>query len=122
MTIKQLLTTPPMLAVEDPTKPYEVITDALGLGIGAVLLQRDENGDPRVIAYESKAFASKGDAVKSQFDGEGNKTNRLDGLDEAAIEDASGKQELAALIHALKIWRCNLEGAEFTVYRRTGNY
>ena len=32
------------------------------------------------------------------------------------MEDASGKQELTALIHALKVWRCYLEGAEFTVY------
>ena len=100
--------------MEDPGKPYEVITDASGMGIGAVLLQRDENGDPRVIAYESKAFASKSAAVKSQFDENGNTTHRPDGLEEAALEDASGKQELAALIHALKIWRCNLEGAEFT--------
>ena len=45
-TIKGSLTTPPVLAVEDPGKPYEVITDASGMGIGAVLLQRDENGDP----------------------------------------------------------------------------
>ena len=114
--VKALLSSPPVLAIEDPNKPYEVITDASGLGIGAVLLQRDENGDPRVIAYESKAFSSKGKAVKAQFDEAGNTGLRPDGLDEAALEDASGKQELAALIHALKIWRCNLEGAEFTVY------
>ena len=114
--VKALLTSPPVLAIEDPSKPYEVITDASGLGIGAVLLQRDDNGDPRVIAYESKAFSSKGKAVKAQFDETGNTGHRPEGLDEAALEDASGKQELAALIHALKIWRCNLEGADFTVY------
>ena len=114
--IKQLLASPPVLAVEDPTRPYEVITDASGLGIGAVLLQRDDEGNPRVIAYESKAFASKGAAVKAQFDETGATLHRPAGLDEAALEDASGKQELAALIHALKIWRCNLEGTKFTVY------
>ena len=114
--IKAMLTSPPVLAVEDPARPYEVITDASGLGIGAVLLQRDDEGNPRVVAYESKAFASKGDAVKAQFDAEGTAGQRPSGLDEASLEDASGKQELAALIHALKIWRCNLEGADFTVY------
>ena len=114
--IKRLLMSPPVLAVEDPSRPYEVITDASGLGIGAVLLQRDDAGNPRVIAYESKAFASKGSAVKAQFDSNGTPLQRQEGLDEASLEDASGKQELAALIHALKIWRCNLEGAEFTVY------
>ena len=40
----------------------------------------------------------------------------LAGLGKADLEDASGKQELAALIHALEIWRCNSEGADFTVY------
>jgi hypothetical protein len=78
-------------------------------------LQRDVYGDPRVTAYASKAIASKGEAITSQFDGEGNTTNRPKGLEEAAREDASGKRKLAALIHALKIWRGNLEEA-FTVY------
>ena len=54
--------------------------------------------------------------MKAQFGSEGTALHRQEGLDEASLEDASGKQELAALIHALKIWRCNLEGADFTVY------
>ena len=55
--------------------------------------------------------------MKSQFDSTGATLRRQEGLNEASLEDASGKQKkLAALIHALKIWRCNLKGAEFTVY------
>lgn len=115
--VKAGLVNPPVLAIEDPALPYEVITDAAGLGIGAVLLQRDQEGNPRVIAYESKAFPSKQRAVITQFDAQGRPCNmRVPAMDAAALEDASGKQELAALMHALKIWRCYLEGAEFTVY------
>lgn len=80
------------------------------------MLQCDNVHNPRVITYESTAFSSKGSAVKSQFDSTGATLHRQEGLEEASLEDASGKQELAALIHALKIWRCNLEGADFTVY------
>ena len=47
--VKQALVTPPLLAFPDPQKPYQVITDALGIGIAAVLLQ-----EGRPIAYESK--------------------------------------------------------------------
>ena len=70
---------------------------------------------PGLLPMHQKPFASKGEAITSQFDGEGNTTNRPKGLEEAARGDASGKQKLAALIHALKIWRCNSEEA-FKVY------
>ena len=116
--IKQMLISPPILSVEDPGKPYEVITDASVLGIGAVLLQRDEEGRPKVIAYESKAFAAKRASVTAKLN-TGATLQHPDGsisLDQAALEDASGKQELTALLHALKVWRCYLEGADFTVY------
>lgn len=116
--IKAALVSPPILSVEDPTRPYEVITDASGEGVGAVLIQRDDEGRPRVIAYESKAFARKRASVTAQLT-KGAQVAHPDGsfsLDQAALEDASGKQELTALLHALKIWRCYLEGAEFTVY------
>ena len=43
----------------DPTKPYEAITDASRLGIGAVILQRDVNGDPRVTALNQKPLLPK---------------------------------------------------------------
>lgn len=74
------------------------------------------NGDLRVTTYESKALASKGEAIKPQFEGEGNTTNRPKGMEEAALEDASGRQGLATIIYALENWRTNLEGADSTVY------
>jgi hypothetical protein len=116
--IKAALLSPAVLAVEDPTKPYEVITDASCAGIGAVLIQRDDEGRPRVIAYESKAFTTKKANIEARFTTQA-QLQQPDGsirLDQAALEDASGKQELTALIHALKVWRCYLEGTQFTVY------
>ena len=43
-------------------------------------MQRDDNRDPRVITYHSKAFASTGNAVESQFDDDSNSGPRLEGL------------------------------------------
>ena len=41
LKIQEMLISPPVLGMEVPKRPDEVITDASGLGIGAVLLQRD---------------------------------------------------------------------------------
>jgi hypothetical protein len=47
-TLRQHLTTAPVLAHPDSTKPFEVYCDASGTGLGCVLMQ-----DNRVIAYAS---------------------------------------------------------------------
>ena len=46
---KRLMTTCPVLALPDFTKPFELQCDALGKRIGAILMQ-----DKHLIAYESK--------------------------------------------------------------------
>jgi hypothetical protein len=46
LTLKKLLTTTPVLAQSDIEKPFDVYYDALGTGIGGVLMQYD-----RAIAY-----------------------------------------------------------------------
>jgi hypothetical protein len=46
LTLKQLLTTAPVLAQPDIEKPFDVYCDASGTGIGGVLMQ-----DGRAIAY-----------------------------------------------------------------------
>ena len=86
--VKQALTEAPTLALPDFANPMEmeVICDASTGGIGAVLTQFG-----RPLAFESKKLT---DAEKNW---------------------TTTDQELWAVIHALKIWRCYLEGINFTV-------
>ena len=49
--VKEALTSAPTLRMPDPELPYELICDASGHGVGAVLLQ---DGQP--VAYESRAY------------------------------------------------------------------
>lgn len=82
--VKDALTSAPVLALPDFTHPFEldIISDASGFGLGAILLQ---NGRP--VAYESRQ------------------------LNAAERNYGTGEQELLAVVHALKVWRCYLEGA-----------
>src|SRR6185369_8213855 len=50
-TLREHLTTTPVLAQPDNTKPFDVYCDASGTGLGCVLMQ-----DNRVIAYASRAL------------------------------------------------------------------
>ena len=52
-TLKQALVQAPILAHPDPAKPYTLYTDASDQAIGAILVQKDEEGVERVIAYLS---------------------------------------------------------------------
>jgi hypothetical protein len=86
-TLRKLLTTAPVLAQLDNTQPFDVYCDASGTGLGCVLMQNN-----RVIAYASRAL----------WNHEQNyPTHDL---------------ELAAVIHALKIWRHHLMGAKYNIY------
>jgi hypothetical protein len=85
--LRQHLTTAPVLAQPDNTKPFEVYCDASGTGLGCVLMQ-----DHRVIAYASRALRPHEQNYP---------THDL---------------ELAAVVHALKIWRHYLMGAHCNIY------
>jgi hypothetical protein len=86
-TFRQHLTTAPVLTQPDNTKPFEVYCDASGTGLGCVLMQ-----DNRVIAYASRALRPHEQNYP---------THDL---------------ELAAVVHALKIWRHYLMGAHCNIY------
>jgi hypothetical protein len=86
-TLRKLLTTAPVLAQPDSTKPFNVYCDASGTGLGCVLMQNN-----RVIAYASRALRNHEQNYP---------THDL---------------ELAAVIHALKIWRYHLMGAKCNIY------
>jgi hypothetical protein len=74
-TLRQDLTIAPVLAQSDNTKSFDVYCDASGTGLGCVLMQ-----DNRVIAYASRALRPHEQDYP---------THNL---------------ELAAVVHALKIW------------------
>ena len=55
-TLKARLTSPPILAFADYSKPFELHCDASGCGLGGVLYQ-EQNGQKRVIAYASRGLS-----------------------------------------------------------------
>ncbi|WVZ98377.1 hypothetical protein U9M48_043832 [Paspalum notatum var. saurae] len=85
--LKKLLTTAPVLAQPDITKPFDVYCDASGQGLGCVLVQ-----EGRVIAYASRQLRK----YEANYP-----THDL---------------ELAAVVHALKIWRHYLLGNTCHIY------
>lgn len=88
--LKQALTASPILAAPDHSETaaaFELVSDASGLGVGACLLQGGS-----VVAYEGRKYKP------------------------AEANYTVGEQELLAVVNALQVWRCYLEGApRFTV-------
>jgi len=86
-TLKQKLTTTPILALPDIQKDFVVYCDASRQGLGCVLMQ-----DGRVIAYASRQ------------------------LKDHEQRYPTHDLELAAVVHALKIWRHYLIGNKCDIY------
>jgi hypothetical protein len=86
-TLRAHLITAPVLAQPDNSKPFDIYCDASGIGLGCVLMQNN-----RVIAYDSRALRTHEQNYP---------THDL---------------ELAAIIHALKIWRHYLMGTKCKIY------
>jgi hypothetical protein len=87
LSSKVLLTTTPVLAQPDTEKPFDVYCDASGSGLGCVLMQ-----EGRVIAYALRQLCRHEEHYP---------THDL---------------ELAAVVHALKIWRHYLLGNVCHIY------
>jgi hypothetical protein len=85
--LKVLLTTAPVLAQPDIENPFDVYCDASGSGLGCVLMQ-----EGRVVAYASRQLRRHEEHYP---------THDL---------------ELAAVVHALKIWRHYLLGNIYHIY------
>ena len=86
-TLRTLLTTAPVLAQPDIKKSFDVFCDASGIGLGSVLMQEGQ-----VIAYASRQ------------------------LRKHEVNDPTHDLELAAVVHALKIWRHYLLGNVCHIY------
>ncbi|KAG1001557.1 hypothetical protein G6F27_012762 [Rhizopus arrhizus] len=86
------MTSSPVLQHPDLSKPFVIETDASDFGVGAVLLQRDDNDVLHPLAYESKKLSSTEKGYPIQ------------------------ERELLAVLHALRTWRCFVDGADYIVY------
>ena len=86
-TLKKRLVTAPVLVQPDITKPFEVYCDAPNVGLGCVLMQ-----DGHVIAYASRQ------------------------LKDSEVNYPTHDLELAAVVHALKVWRHYLFGQPCTIF------
>lgn len=85
--LKLAMTQAPVLALPDFSQDFILETDALGIGMGAVLIQ---NGHP--LAYFSKKFCPK------------------------LLNSSTYVRELCAITSAVKKWRTYLLGRKFVIY------
>jgi len=85
--LMQRLVTAPILVQPDITRPFEVYCDASNFGLGCVLMQGGH-----VIAYASRQ------------------------LKNSKVNYPTHDLELAAVVHALKIWRHYLFGQPCTIF------
>jgi len=90
VTLKEALSTAPVLRLPDFNLTFIVVTDASMIAVGGVLMQNDGEGE-RPIAYESRK------------------------LNDAESRYPVHEQELLAIIICLRTWSCYFEGMRFII-------
>ncbi|GJP35905.1 hypothetical protein CLOM_g20446, partial [Closterium sp. NIES-68] len=90
-TLKTFICSAHVLRITDAHRPFEVITNASDIAIGGVLLQ-DFGEGLQPIAYETRKLH----LPERKY----------------PIHD----MEMLAIVHAFKVWRCYLMGADVTVW------
>lgn len=90
--LRRLLTSKPVLVPFDPSRRCRLLTDASGIGLGAILSQLDDHGKERVVSYYSKK------------------------LSEVETRYTVAEQECYAIVSAIKNWRHYLEGQVFDIF------
>jgi transposase InsO family protein/predicted aspartyl protease len=91
MSLKQALQTTPVLQLFDPAKPVMVDCDCSGYALGGVLVQPDEQGNEKPVAYYSRC------------------------LNKAEASYCVTRQELLAMLCCLRHWRHYLIGRKVLV-------
>ncbi|KAJ8651383.1 hypothetical protein O0I10_013089, partial [Lichtheimia ornata] len=82
----------PTLVPPNAARPFVIETDASDFGVGAVLLQEGDDGELHPLAFESKKLSS------------------------AERNYPAQERELLGILHALRSWRCFIEGRSYKVY------
>lgn len=91
--IKSRMVQAPILQPPNQDLPYVIETDASDYGVGAVLLQENpQDGLLHPLAFESKKLSA------------------------AERNYPAQERELLGILHALRSWRCFIEGRPYTVY------
>ncbi|KAG2212446.1 hypothetical protein INT45_003620, partial [Circinella minor] len=90
--LKDRMTAAPILVPPNPDAPYVVETDASDYAVGAVLLQQGDDSQMHPLAFESKKLSA------------------------AERNYPAQERELLAILHALRTWRCFIDGRRYTVF------
>ena len=90
-SLKKALSAAPVLLIPDPSKKFELTTDASDYAVGAILTQDQGNGQ-QPVAYESRK------------------------LNPAELNYATHEKELLAIVHALRVWRHYLDAQDFVIH------
>jgi transposase InsO family protein len=89
--LKELLTSQPVLALPDDSRPFLIETDASDWAIGCSLLQADENGRTHPVAYDGRKLST------------------------TEFNYPVHEKELLAIKNAIRVWRYYIDNGKETI-------